>query len=363
MIDILVSILILPFTPFIYIYNWFLNKKIEKVCSKETAFNISLNILKNNATEYGILASPNEYTDVWTRDAFFAIMGLDSIGMTTAKDATLLTLRKFQREDGLIPLYVGTGQACAKLICRAQPTGPIHATYGDSKTGDVVTDSCFQYIIMMGDSPSSRKAWNYMQQYVKSGLIFETGLGSWMDTVYHKGFVLYTNVLYYKAAETLGYDTEYIKKRLYEEFWNGSYFKCSSSIDSFDQVGNALAIKWIVSDATSIIEHRRKYFVYGLTNPPCIPNVKTIYYPCYMIGNQKYHNFGWTWVNLLFLSVMKDTGELKLFEKEIQERGTVYEIYEEYGPVNQLFCRSQPDFSEAAGMYLLCSNKTVTLSI
>jgi len=47
--------------------------------------------------------------------------------------------------------------------------------------------------------------------------------------------------------------------------------------------------------------------------------------------------------------------------KYIQERGTVYEIYDEFGPVNQLFCVSQPDFSEAAGMYLMCQNKKASL--
>jgi hypothetical protein len=38
----------------------------------------------------------------------------------------------------------------------------------------------------------------------------------------------------------------------------------------------------------------------------------------------------------------------------------MYEIYADYGPTNQLFCRSQPDFSEAAGMYLMCSKKPLT---
>ena len=201
-----------------------------------------------------------------------------------------------------------------------------------------------------------------MQQYVRDGLIYEEGLGSWMDTVYLKGNVLYTNVLYYKAARTLGYNNiaEKIKERL-QCLWNGSYFNCSTSIKSFDQVGNALAIKWGIADEkkNSIIKYRKQYFTKGLSNPPCIPPVQDIYLPCYMIGNQNYHNFGWTWVNLLFISVMKDETELQKFRKEIQDRGTVYEIYENDKPVNQLFCVSQPDFSEAAGMFLLCSNQEV----
>jgi len=360
-LDFLLCIVISPFTPFIYFLNLVLDKNIPKVNSNQRAFNICVNVLRKNATKNGILASPNEYTDVWTRDAFFSLMGLKHVGLD-AKQATVDTLEDFQRHDGLIPLYIGRGNACSKLICKSKPTGCLKATYGDSKTGNVVTDSCFQFIIMKGKSESSERAWKFMQQFVKDGLIYEEGLGSWMDTVYHKGNVLYTNVLYYKAAQTLG-DTdtaETIKQRL-QCLWNGSYYNCSTSIKSFDQVGNALAIKWGIADEkkNSIIKYRKRFFTKGLSNPPCIPPVQDIYLPCYMIGNQNYHNFGWTWVNLLFISVMKDETELQKFRKEIQDRGTVYEIYEDDKPVNQLFCVSQPDFSEAAGMFLLCSNQKV----
>ena len=363
-LDLFICFILLPFVPFIYIYNFFLDRRSPVKCTKNTAYNICLEILRKNNKSFGILASPNEYTDVWTRDAFFSIIGLNSKGYDWGEN-TIETLTKYQRLDGLIPLYVGPGDACSKLICRAKPNGKIKATYGDSKTGDVVTDSCFQYIILVGECEASKRAWDFMQQFVKNGLIYENGLGSWMDTVYHSGHVLYTNVLYYRAAIVLGKNkvADTIKSRLFETLWGGSYFYCSTSIKSFDQVGNALAIKWSLTDQAkkdSIITHRKKHFRLGLVNPPCLPKVDNVYLPCYLIGNQEYHNFGWTWVNLLFLSVMNDSEELKIFETEIKKRGTMYEIYADYGPTNQLFCRSQPDFSEAAGMYLMCSKKPAT---
>jgi hypothetical protein len=350
--EIPLCILLLPLTPFIYLYNALLNKDTPFICSYKTAYRICLDILEKNSTDIGILASQNEYTDVWTRDAFFAIMGLKSKGLEwDAK--TIETLTKFQREDGLIPLYVGRGDAFSKLICRTRPSGPLKAQYGDYKTGDIVTDSCFQFIIMAGPGPASERAWKFMQQYVKDGLIYEEGLGSWMDTVYHKGNVLYTNVLYYQAAKVLRKDYTSIRSEIYNKLWNGRYFDCSSTVKSFDQVGNALAIIYNMTEQKeSIIRYRRDNFTLGLQNPPCMPKVTNIYLPCYMIGNQQYHNFGWSWVNLLFLSVM-DSNDLDVFTKEIEKRGTIHEIYTDYGPVNQLFCRSQPEFSEAAGMYLL----------
>ena len=93
-LDFLLCIVISPFTPFIYFLNSVLDKNIPKVNSNQTAFNICVNVLRKNATKNGILASPNEYTDVWTRDAFFSIMGLDKVGLD-AKQATVDTLEDF----------------------------------------------------------------------------------------------------------------------------------------------------------------------------------------------------------------------------------------------------------------------------
>ena len=63
-LDFLLCIVISPFTPFIYLWNWFLGD-IPKVNSNESAFNICLNVLRKNATKNGILASPNEYTHLY----------------------------------------------------------------------------------------------------------------------------------------------------------------------------------------------------------------------------------------------------------------------------------------------------------
>jgi len=123
--DILLCILILPFTPFIYIYNYFYNRRLPFLCSSKSAFDICIGILESNSTEYGIIASPNEYTDVWTRDAFFSLMGLDHVGLGFVSKITMTTLTKFQRKDGLIPLYIGSGDAYTKLICRAKAQGKV----------------------------------------------------------------------------------------------------------------------------------------------------------------------------------------------------------------------------------------------
>jgi len=370
LLDILLSLLLLPLSPVFYITNIFLVSNGRFRNTQSSAFDICLYIIRQNAiNRIGIMASPNEYTDVWTRDAFFAIMGLSKHYAThRAISTTIDSLERYQRSDGLIPLYIGSGSACSKLVCHSKTTGAPKPHYGDAKTGNMVTDSCFQFIILKkGQGTACVKAWDVMQPFVRNGLVYEEGLGSWMDTVYHKGHVLYTNVLYYQAAKMMNKDVEMIRKRLFEVLWTGEYFNTSSTLTGFDQVGNALAIHYgIVDDSkrSSIIKYRLNHFKQGISNPPCLPLATPIYLPCYTIGNYNYHHEGWSWANLLFISVMdredRET-ELQQFTNSVQRYGTMLEIYNAKGqPTKQCLCDSQPDFSEGAGMYLLCCDKKDT---
>jgi len=323
--------------------------------STEDAKDICEKILKNNWHSNGYWASDAGYTDVWTRDSFFSLQ----MGKGDKTQEYVNILEYYQRDDGLIPLFIGKGNACCKLFCGEKATGVIKPRYTDVKTFDPVTDSCFQYIILKGQqTDETQEAWDYMQKRVKCGLIYEEGLGSWMDTVKHRGHVLYTNMLYYKAAGIMDKNMQpKIRENIIDKLWSGEYFKCSTDISSFDQVGNALAILWGVADnyrIKSITTYRKKHFTEGINNPPCLPLVRKVFLPCYALSNYNYHNYGWSWVNLLFMYASKDFNDLSEFTKIIKKYGTIHEIYTCRKPVNRLFCESQPNFSEAAGMYLLC---------
>lgn len=365
LIDISLFILCLPFSPFIYLYNFCFHRKVQEMNSDKDAKDVCENILEKNWTDNGYWASDAGYTDVWTRDSFFSLQmreGNETQEYVNKIQTYVNILENNQRDDGLIPLFIGRGDACCKLFCHQKPSGKIKPQYTDVKTGDTVTDSCFQYIILKGNKDdSTEKAWDFMQRYVKDGLIYEQGLGSWMDTVKHNGHVLYTNMLYYQAAGIINPDLKpIIKDKIIEKLWSGQYFKCSTDITSFDQVGNALAMLWDVAndDMTSKIKgYRQKYFNKGINNPPCLPLVRKVFLPCYALSNYNYHNYGWSWVNLLFMYASKDFKDLEKFTKIIQKYGTIHEIYTCEKPVNRLFCESQPDFSEAAGMYLLCEKE------
>lgn len=353
--DISLFILCLPFSPFIYLYNLCFHRKVKEIESNKKAKDICEKILEENWTVNGYWASNKGYTDVWTRDSFFSLQ----MGESDKTKTYVQTLEQYQRGDGLIPLFIGTGDACCKLFCHKNPSGEIQPQYTDVKTGDTVTDSCFQYIILKGEKDKKTiKAWKFMQKYVKDGLIYEQGLGSWMDTVKHKGHVLYTNMLYYRAAGIMKTELQpFIKNKIIKKLWSGQYFQCSTDITSFDQVGNALAMLWGVAKKDMIGKikgYRQTRFNKGINNPPCLPLVRKVFLPCYALSNYNYHNYGWSWVNLLFMYASKDLKDLDKFTRIIKKYENIHEIYSCGKPVNRLFCESQPNFSEAAGMYLLC---------
>lgn len=368
--DCVLALLLLPAAPFFYMINLCMIHNHENKNEDLDAFTICKNIIAHNGKNtLGIMASPKEYTDVWTRDAFFSIMGFSKhFPKHPCISRTVNSLERYQRSDGLVPLYIGSGSACSKLVCHVQGDSRVRAHYGDAKTGNMVTDSCFQFIILKrGQGEAAAKAWNFMQKFVKGVLIYEEGLGSWMDTIYHKGHVLYTNVLYYQAAKMMNKNAEEIRQALFDSLWcSDGYFNTSSTLKGFDQVGNALAIRYGLVDESQrsrILSYRRKHFANKVSAPPTFPLAHPVYLPCYMIGNYNYHHYGWSWANLLFVSVM--TGKerqdhLKTFTTTVERDGTMYEIYDAQGePVEACLCESQPDFSEGAGMYLLCCDKRV----
>jgi len=344
-----------------------------------TPSEICKTVIKNNTKKFKndielVWASSKDYTDMWTRDVFFTSF--------VTKDNIIRTLAHFQRKDGLIPLYIGQGNACLKMFCGQRPFGNIKAHYVDAKTDNEPTDSCFQFIILVMESrdtlfkANAVGAWDYMQSKInKTGLIYEVGLGTWQDTIKHKGNVLYTNVLYYKATQLLyPYKAIAIRKAIFKYLWNGHFLQCSTTNESFGQVGNALAILYGLTNkeqTKSIIDIHNTYFPEKWPSPNKKINLKKkttskafewyeVYLPCYPLGNSNYHNgWSWSWVNMLFQKVHKK----HYYGSDIQKWGTLYEVYDHTGqPIRTLLYKSQPDFSEACGVFLdIDTNQTLKL--
>lgn len=348
--------------PFRWLWQQCSSKKMPATPRTAPAWKICQESIRQSIHDSLLWASTQDYTDMWTRDTFFAAWGIDKELVRPFID----TMAKFQREDGLIPLYIGRGNACCKMFCGQRPSGPVHAVYADAKTGDCPTDSCFQFIIMAYEiyPEQCKKAWDFMQSKVVDGLVYEHGLGTWQDTIKHKGHVAYTNILYYKAATLLYPGTaRVILRQLVNKLWTGHYFKSSTTNGSFGSVDNALALLYDIAPAAQGI--RNVLSKHTWTSPPNVVLDSSdkpfqwydVYLPCYPIGNAEYHqSWGWSWVYLLVKRALGDT-DLTSVNEIIQSYGSLYETYDKYGPVRRVLYNSQPHFSEACGIYLNIARK------
>lgn len=361
--------------PFRWLWQLCTSKKMPKNISSKDPVDICRESILGNIKGGLLYASSQDYTDMWTRDTFFASMGIANPGIFVD------TLAKFQRQDGLIPLFVGRGNACCKMFCGQKDTGPIKATYTDVKTGDYPTDSCFQFIIMASKMypEKCRAAWSFMQKHFlrkNDVLIHDNGLGTWQDTIKHYGHVAYTNILYYQATKVLWPDNPSkwmpIKKAIIHKLWTGSYFKCSTTNQSFGQVDNALAILYeIAPSPQSIIDIHQKYF--NWKSPPniMIPPTKPafawyqVYLPCYPIGNSEYHrSWAWSWPFLLMKKAIHYTThklDYSDISQAISQYSSLYETYDKDGPVYRVLYKSQPNFSEACGLFLDLVKKKISI--
>ncbi len=348
---------------FLWPIRWLLQlcspKKLSTKPSKDSAVEICQNSLAVNLRTPLLWASSQDYTDMWTRDTWIASWGMDSRSVRPLLEC----MARYQREDGLIPLFIGRGDACCKLFCKRRPYGPAKPVYADAKTGNCPTDSCFQFIMMAHKlyPRECKRAWDFMQTKVKDGLIYENGLGTWQDTIKHRGHVAFTNILYHRACSLLYPErADAILKQLIRKLWTKNrYFKASTTNNSFGHVDNALALMYNIAPETKFL--RKQLSKFGWTSPPNTMLGSSeapfkwyeVYLPCYPIGNSDYHTrWAWSWVFLLVKKALNDT-DLWDVNQQIKKYGSLYETYDENGePVCRLLYKSQPNFSEACGLYL-----------
>ena len=149
----------------------------------------------------GIMASPNEYTDVWTRDAFFSIMGLSKHLPNHPSISKPFTPWRYTTVGRTHPV-VHWKRLCVFQTGLSYQRWTPKPHYGDAKTGNMVTDSCFQFIILKRSRSSMQKSMELYANIRKRRFDLRRGSGILMDTVSQRSCI-YTNILYYQAAKMM----------------------------------------------------------------------------------------------------------------------------------------------------------------
>jgi glycogen debranching enzyme len=168
--------------------------------------------------QLGTLAGKRYYRDFWTRDCFFSSLGLLAIAKYEHVYHNLCTMRQYTRNDGLVPLRVGTYSHIPRFLFGIDLPG-ITPIYHDDKHGEEPTDSNPQYIILVNEYVKHNGTGNMklliehckkVYQYSKKkanknqyGLLYGRSFDTWHDSFDINGECLFSNVLWAQCQQSM----------------------------------------------------------------------------------------------------------------------------------------------------------------
>lgn len=369
------------------------------------AKNLALADLRSCYRNEGILASHVNFTDFWARDTFWASFGLIKSEEDLEKVRNSLELFLcYQRKDGKIPRKICLDYNGLKYlgikISRKKPrpiyTSPIKVFF--SMDDNLLLAIAFsEYIKKTKDAKFAEKyfvqiakALEFYQNsnLVQDKLLYEIGLGNWMDTIFKKGFVLYTNCLWQKAVRefeevTRGFNfnansivpkSQEIFAQMQKVFWleKENFFADSVSKKGrqqkyFDLAGNVLAMLFEIAN-----EKQSKLILEKIET---IKSKEDVFYPTvfprypfwkinpltFIFGIQGYQNGNsWSWIEIILTIAKEKNGKseeagkiLENISEVILRNGHIHETYFLDGrPFDHLFWKSAVPFAWSAGLFL-----------
>jgi len=366
------------------------------------AISIASCALRACVTPHGIIAGTHHFVDLWARDSLFAVWGALEIGEYGTVRATIDAFLHTQRSDGLIayrllrarvsPLrYFGvisyykepianfrSYQSCGLVLDGGLLTVIAVAQY-------VRTTNDIQYIKNRYNSLFQAITW-YVARF-KDDVLSEWYLCEWMDAVYKRGNILYTNVLYAKALHDMSYlaqkvgkkrdvhifeeKANVIEKKLNSLFWNGTYYIDWISHSRkkhvfFNTHANMLAVHFGIAthvQAESICIYALHKCVVDFTLESSTPRYPWWRIPLYnhMAGIGDYHNgLRWLQPGIQYALALYTLGKVRSAQRmlgaiaeHINNYDGVYEVYEKSGrPVQRLFYKAEEPFAWSAGLFL-----------
>lgn len=344
-----------------------------------------------------VCAGWRNFREPWARDFGFAGFGLLSLGYNQVVKEGLETFLEFQRPNGQFPIKLHSTHVINRyihsLFDRVQPTrDPLKPKYLSahqtlSLDGNfLLTILWAEYVVQTEDwvfaehhHRQFRAAVEWVEQFHSGeGLIRQRPFSDWADTIGRGGVVLYTNVLYWKALQSLesieaslGVDgprkADSVRGKILDEFWDPKfgYLKNSKKTPLLSTDGNLLAVAWGLTEAeqsTAILARLEP-----LSHP--VPTRCTDRnYPAHLVGLEvrlagipHYHtSCAWLWLGGWHVVALAREGRLHEAEEmlgrmqAIIELDTmVYELHAPCGrPLKTLLYAAEAPLSWNASMFL-----------
>ena len=252
------------------------------IANKNLKIGIEERLLPNGEIKRVLCAGHRNFREPWARDLSFAVFGLMETGEAEVARQSLEVFLHFQKPSGQFPIKCySTGiidRYIHSLFGRRQPTNiPLRPKYLSghhtvSLDGNaLLVISILNYASYSNDLEFVRQHWAGLKQAVywleekalrERDLLYQEAYSDWADSLALKGFVLYTNVIYWKVLKEMADFSKKISSHedtgpwlekatrtriaIYAEFWRDDpgYFINSLEIPDFSSAGNLLAIAW-----------------------------------------------------------------------------------------------------------------------
>lgn len=401
--------------------------------TKKVIYNVEkilLNDLRDCFKGPGILASPVNFSDYWARDSFWTAIGVLEAGppptpllneegeplnvypfLLNQIRSSIELFAKYQNKNGKIPRKICLDYNALKYyfkvrVKRKNPrpiyTSPIKFLFSFDDNLLFVIAFC-KYIEVTQDTEFAKKYFPIVEKaltfykkksLIQSDLLYEKGLANWQDTIFKRGYVLYTNALWYEAVRRFEeikqkdqlvtnchFDrsgvpmsganrdgaewrnpcrgvrkdleipsSQQIRKQIQQKFWisQKEYFADSVSRKSkkqeyFDLAGNVLTLLFGIAEKEQvdkvldkIMTLKSKEEKLHRLNDPLYPWWK-ISPAAYFVGIRDYQNgISWSWIEALTMVVLFKYRRIDQGEENLKDFSEVIlkngHVHETYYP-------------------------------
>lgn len=184
---------------------------------------LSLKTLRACETTDSVVAGRRHFSQHWLRDACFAHWGHLALDEHDKVERALAYYTKGIDDQGRVPLRYGDPNMLWPALgdrlsgfTRYEPHDPEpRARYGDDKSRSEVIDSTPLLVLLAGLHTLSggklpegayaamERAMDRLERRERYGLLWQVPYADWCDSIRRRGYVTYTNALYYGALRAM----------------------------------------------------------------------------------------------------------------------------------------------------------------
>ncbi len=362
--------------------------------------------LKNGQYKEVLHAGYRNFRESWARDFGFASYGLLALEQYDTVKQTLESFLAYQTTTGQLPVKLHSMDFVTRyfhsFLEREQSTeGVLRSKYisahgAPSLDGQaMLVISALIYARKTKDSEFLRTYWTSLvnamrwleEHKLKSQdeMLYQESFADWADSVARRGYVHYTNVVYWKALMEMAQSASEMDMSAYagfyknkaqavassiqERFWRADlgYFVTSDALNQLSSDGNLLAVVWELAtpeQSQSILQVMDEA---GMSMPMPTRCTSTPYPPELIAianvlgGVPNYHTeAAWTWLGAWHVIALCRCGDLMKAQELLSRMATVIvknkQIHEVYGtdgePLASIWYKPEAPLTWNAGMFI-----------